>query len=100
MKNRYGIYQATPSSCVLYKENKDGQQSTFTMLNTNKNSTQGIIVFIDNEQANQENIYLENINSSKEILEAFNQWADDAPVVFEMEAQSCLSHCMKQKKTK
>jgi hypothetical protein len=94
MKNKYGIYQATPSSCVLYKENKDGQQSTFTVLNIKKESKQDVLVFIDNEQANQENILLDDITSSEEILEAFNQWAHDAPVVFEMEAQSCLSHCI------
>lgn len=94
MKNRYGIYQATPSSCVMYKENRDGKQSTFTVLNTKKESEQKVLVFIDNEQKDQDNIYLDNISSSKEILEAFNQWAHDAPVVFEMEAQTCLTHCI------
>jgi len=27
-------------------------------------------------------------------IKAFNEWASDAPVVFEMEARNSLSHCM------
>ena len=98
MNHRYGIYQSTESSCVLYKEDEDGKQSTFTVLNTPRKTSEinGILIFIDNEQTFQDNIFLENISSSKELLEAFDHWAEDAPVVFEMEAQSCLSKCLQK----
>lgn len=100
MNYRYGIYQATKASCVLYKEDRDGNQSTFTVLNTHTESEgkQGILVFIDNELAQHDNVFLPDIKSTKDLLEAFNYWAQDAPVVFEMEAQSCLSRCVQGKK--
>ncbi len=97
--HRYGIYQATQASCILYKEDKDGKQSTFTVLNKKKDTDRerDLLLFIDNEMAEKENIFHEGISSTMDLLQAFNDWAQDAPVVFEMEAQTCLSRCLQQK---
>ena len=31
----------------------------------------------------------------KDVIEAFGGWASDAPIVFELEAQKSMSHCLR-----
>ena len=31
MGNKYGIYQSSKTSCIFYKEDDDGKQSTFNL---------------------------------------------------------------------
>ena len=95
MGNKFGIIQTTNSLCVLYKEDDEGKESFFTVLHpTTSNKSEGkIIVFIDHEYQETENVFIDNISSPKHLLQIFDEWADDAPVVFQMEAYSYLLTC-------
>jgi hypothetical protein len=97
MAHKYGIYQSSSKSCVFYKQDEDGKQSTFNIfLKPSKESKDrnDLIAFIDNEEMKKDNwAPSENINI-KDILEAFGGWAADAPIVFELEAQKSLSQCL------
>jgi hypothetical protein len=102
MGNRYGIVQKANAFCVLYKEDTTGSQSYFTVLNPTKKESDGqgnIIVFIDNEDESIANAFHDHITSSKKLLEIFDDWAYDAPVVFQMEAYSSLLSCCFLKKS-
>jgi hypothetical protein len=96
MGNKYGIIQTSRSICVLYKEDDEGYQSLFTVLHpikSQKPEMNRIIVFIDNEQDENENQFIDDISTSKRLIEVFDDWADEAPVGFQMEAYSSLINC-------
>ena len=97
MTYKYGIYQSTSSSCVFYKQDEDGNQSTFNIFvspKKNESKEKDIIAFIDNEQMKQENWLSEKKFDVNELVEAFGGWATDAPIIFELEAQKSMTHCL------
>ena len=96
MAHKYGIYQSTSKSCIFYKEDEDGKQSTFNIFVTPKaeEKQKTIFAFIDNEQMQKENWAAPTESDIKSVIEAFGGWASDAPVVFELEAHKSLSHCL------
>ncbi|UCH71552.1 MAG: hypothetical protein JSW62_03915 [Thermoplasmatales archaeon] len=97
MAHRYGIYQSTDRSCIFYKQDEDGNQSTFNIFVTpeaKENQKKTIFAFIDNEQMKKENWNSNKESDLKEIVEAFGGWASDAPIVFELEAQKSISQCL------
>jgi hypothetical protein len=94
---KYGIFQASSKSCVFYKEDKDGNQSTFNIFvkpKEHKADIQKVIAFIDNEHLKQKNWTKSEITDVKDVIDAFGGWASDAPLVFELEAHKSLSHCL------
>jgi hypothetical protein len=94
---KYGIYQATTKSCVFYKQDDDGNQSTFNVFVTKSKeeyNKKDLFAFIDNEQMSQDNWTSTKEAEIKDLLDAFGGWATDAPVVFELEAQKSLSQCL------
>ena len=97
MAHKYGIYQSTSKSCVFYKQDEDGNQSTFNIFvtpDTDKTDKKSLVAFIDNEQLKKENWSLSKESDVKDVINAFGGWASDAPVVFEMEAHRSLSNCL------
>lgn len=53
MVYKYGIYQSSGASCIFYKENEDGDQSTFNLFVAPEMDVEGkntIFALIDNEQ--------------------------------------------------
>lgn len=97
MANKYGIYQSSSRSCVFYKQDQDGKQSTFNIFVTPKRSEEDIkkvVAFIDNDDMNKDNWSTTEISSIKDILDAFGGWATDAPLVFELEAHKSMSNCL------
>jgi len=97
MAHKYGIFQNSTRSCVFYKEDEDGKQSTFNIFVTPHGREMGkekITAFIDNEQMEKENWTKTDINNAKDVIEAFGGWATDAPIVFELEAHKSLSQCL------
>lgn len=97
MPYKYGIYQSSSKSCIFYKEDEDGNQSTFNIFVTphaEESGMEKIIAFIDNEQMKKES-WSKTDADIKEILDAFGGWASDAPIVFELEAQRSLSQCLR-----
>ena len=96
MAHKYGIYQSTSKSCIFYKQDTDGKQSTFNIFvspNT-ENKQKTIFAFIDNEQMQKENWFIPEASDIKDVIEAFGGWASDAPIVFELEAHKSLSNCL------
>lgn len=95
MVYRYGIYQSSPRSCVFYKQDEDGNQSTFNIFITpDENKRESISAFIDNEGMKNENWVKKDIGDVKDILDAFGGWATDAPLMFELEAHKSIGHCL------
>jgi len=95
MANKYGIYQSSTKSCVFYKQDEDGKQSTFNIFITpDKDEKESISAFIDNEDMKIENWSKKDIIDVKDVIEAFGGWATDAPIIFELEAQKSLSQCL------
>jgi hypothetical protein len=97
MGNRYGIYQSTSKSCVFYKQDDDGNQSTFNIFVTSSRERENkkeLFAFIDNEQLKKENWNDSNIKNIKDVVDAFGGWASDAPIVFELEAKKSMSQCL------
>jgi hypothetical protein len=97
MPHKYGIYQSTSKSCVFYKQDEDGNQSTFNIfITTKKDETRKktIFAYIDNEQMKRDNWSVTKESGIKDVIEAFGGWATDAPVVFELEAQKSMSQCL------
>ena len=95
MAHKYGIYQSTSKSCIFYKQDEDGKQSTFNIFvspNT-ENKQKTIFAFIDNEQMQKEN-WSTKASDIKDVIEAFGGWATDAPIVFELQAHKSLSNCL------
>jgi hypothetical protein len=98
MTHKYGVFQSSSKSCVFYKEDKDGNQSTFNIFVTPKEhekDAEKVIAFIDNEQMKKENWAKTEVTDIKDIIEAFGGWATDAPIVFELEAHKSLSNCLR-----
>jgi hypothetical protein len=96
MGHRYGIYQSSSKSCVFYKQDQDGNQSTFNIFISPKKdeiNAQEVVAFIDNEQLRQENLSIKTENI-KEIVDAFGGWAPDAPLMFDLEARKTMSNCL------
>ena len=57
MYDKYGIYQASSKSCVFYKQDEDGNQSTFNIFVTTLKDEQDrkrVFAYIDNDQINQD----------------------------------------------
>ena len=95
MGNKYGIVQTTNSMCVLYKEDDLGSESFFTVLHprTSYKSKNKTIVFIDYQQKDEKDFFIDNISNTQDLLTIFDDWAQDAPVVFQMEAYTYLLAC-------
>ncbi|MEF8879689.1 MAG: hypothetical protein V5A64_04790, partial [Candidatus Thermoplasmatota archaeon] len=97
MSYRYGIYQSSPKSCVFYKQDKDGNQSTFNLIAPPKEKDK-VIAFIDNEELKGESWSTDEETEVEDVVEAFGGWASDAPLVFELEAQQSMSRCLSSMK--
>ena len=95
--HKYGIFQSSGASCMFYKEDEDGNQSTFNLFVVpKKNKTKkSIFAFIDNEHIGEQNWFGDKDITIKEIFDAFNEWATDAPIVFELNAQKNISDFLK-----
>ena len=95
MGYRYGIYQSSPKSCVFYKQDKDGNQSTFNIFITpDEKSKESISAFIDNEEMKTKSWSKKDISNVGDIVDAFGGWATDAPLMFELEAHKSIGHCL------
>ena len=97
MAHKYGIYQSTSKSCIFYKQDKEGKQSTFNIFvapEKEETNDKKVFAFIDNEQMEQENWAALKESDVKDVIEAFGGWASDAPIVFELEAHKSMSHCL------
>ena len=97
MAHKYGIYQSTSKSCTFYKQDEDGNQSTFNIFiapSNEETSKKQVFAFIDNEQMKKDNWAVTKETGIKDVIEAFGGWAADAPVVFELEAHKSMSQCL------
>jgi len=97
MAHRYGIYQSTSKSCVFYKQDDDGNQSTFNIFvapSKEDIAKKEVFAFIDNEQMKKDNWAVIKETGVKDVIEAFGGWAADAPIVFELEAQKSMGQCL------
>ncbi len=104
MKNKYGIIQSTSTSCSFYKQDSDGNQSTFNIFvapKMDEEEKKSIFAFIDNEQIKQKSWFGTNDVEVKDVVQAFREWASDAPFMFELDAQKSMGECLgsKLKKT-
>ena len=92
---KYGIFQSSEFSCVFYKEDKEGNQSTFNLFVLPEEKGNKIFAYIDNFYI-EEKVWhsVDNISIEK-TLQTFNEWAIDAPVLFELEAQKSITRCFK-----
>ena len=95
MSHKYGIYQTSNKSCIFYKQDEDGKQSTFNIFVSPKKDTKKLHAFIDNDQLEQENWEATEEESLEEVVRAFGGWASDAPIVFDLEARKSMSQCIK-----
>ena len=83
---------------MLYKEDEDGNQSTFNLFVVPKQDSsrkKSILAFIDNENTGEQNWFGDKDLTIKEIFDAFDKWASDAPIVFELDAQKNISNFLK-----
>jgi len=97
MTYKYGVFQSTSKSCIFYKEDEDGNQSTFNIFITtanDENKINKIFAYIDNEQMKKDNWSVFKEQNLKEVLEAFGTWALDAPLLFELEAHNSMKNCL------
>ena len=96
MSHKYGIYQSTTKSCVFYKQDEDGNQSTFNIFVLPVGGEEKkVFAFVDNEQMKEESWFgIDKELSVKDVIEAFGGWASDAPFVFELEAKKSMSNCL------
>ena len=97
MAHKYGIFQSTSKSCVFYKEDEEGNQSTFNIFISPKKDEidrEQVMAFIDNEQMKNQN-WSNKGQDIQEVIEAFGGWASDAPFMFDLEARKSLSNCLK-----
>ena len=67
MGNKYGIYQTSSKSCIFYKQDDDGNQSTFNIFVTPSiaEKKEDVFAFIDNEQIKKDNWVGKNIDIKK-----------------------------------
>ena len=93
--HKYGIFQSSGASCMFYKEDEDGNQSTFNLFTKTENDKKRLLsAYIDNEQLGSDNWFINKDITIKDAIEAFNKWASDAPIVFEMEAHKSIDNCL------
>jgi len=85
-RNKFGIFQSSELSCVFYKEDENGNQSTYNIFIFPKENENKIFAFIDNCQMGEKLWQSDNKNSMNDAIRVFNEWAVDAPVLFEIEA--------------
>ena len=96
MNYKYGIYQCSGTSCIFYKEDEDGNQSTFNLfINKEDDGKKSIHAIIDNDKINDKNWFSNKNIKIEEIFEAFNSWASEAPIVFELDAQKNIGNFLK-----
>lgn len=97
MSHKYGILQSSNTSCIFYKQDEDGHQSTFNLFVTPEKEDvekKKIQAFIDNEQFRKGNWFGQKDMKVKEIFDAFGGWASDAPFIFEINAHKSISQCL------
>lgn len=97
MGHKYGIYQSSPSSCIFYKQDEDGNQSTFNLFLIPEDTSEAdkkIFSFIDNEQIRTKSWFGAKNLSIQDVMKAFGEWASGAPIVFEMDAIKSISTCL------
>lgn len=98
MAHRYGIYQSSPTSCVFYKQDEDGNQSTFNIFAmpiSPEEKKKALFAFIDNEGFKTESWSGTKETDIKEVIDSFGAWAADAPIVFELEAKKSMGECLR-----
>jgi hypothetical protein len=97
VSHKYGILQSSGVSCIFYKEDENGKQSTFNLyVSSDKEmgNKKTLTALIDNEQVGLDNWFGDKNISVEDVIKAFYKWAPDAPVLFQMEAQESLSQCL------
>jgi len=97
MPYKYGVFQSSSKSCIFYKEDDDGNQSTFNIFVTSAKDEidrKKVFAYIDNEQMKRDNWSVYKEPNVKEVLDAFGAWASDAPLLFEIEAHKSMSNCL------
>ncbi|MBN2066502.1 MAG: hypothetical protein JW771_06820 [Candidatus Thermoplasmatota archaeon] len=98
MTHRYGIYQSSPASCVFYKQDEDGNQSTFNIFAmpvSPAEKKKALFAFIDNEGFKKESWSGTKETDIKKVIDSFGAWAADAPIVFELEAKKSMGECLR-----
>jgi hypothetical protein len=97
MTNKYGILQSSGASCMFYKEDEDGNQSTFNLfvVPEQNSSKKSILAFIDNEHMGEQNWFGDKDITIQKIFDRFDKWAYDAPIIFELDAQKNISSFLK-----
>lgn len=93
--HKFGIFQKSDASCVFYKEDQEGNQSTFNLFVLPKENENKIFAYIDNSQIGEKIWRSDKKISINDTIKAFNEWAVDAPILFELEAHKSLSHCFR-----
>lgn len=99
VKNKYGVFQSTATSCVFYKQDKDGNQSTFNIfVEPRKEEDQKgtIFAFVDNEQIQKNSWFGTNDLDLQDVIKVFREWASDAPFLFGLDAQKSMDQCLKR----
>jgi len=99
VKNKYGVFQSTATSCVFYKQDKEGNQSTFNIFveSMDEEDQKGsIFAFADNEQIKQNSWFGTNDPDVQDVIKAFREWASDAPFLFGLDAQKSMDQCLKR----
>ena len=97
MGYKYGIFQSSRASCVFYKEDEDGNQSTFNLFvssDADMIEKKSLSAFIDNDQMKIDGWFANKDLAVDDVVKAFNKWAPNAPVIFEIEAHKSLSRCL------
>lgn len=95
---KYGIYQSSGASCIFYKEDEDGNQSTFNLFVAPEMDVEGkntIFALIDNEQIGEDSWFGVKDLTIQDIFRAFDGWASGAPIVFELDAQRNIGNFLK-----
>jgi len=100
MTHKYGIYQSSDISCIFYKQDEDGNQSTFNLFvvpEDEEGKQKTIHSFIDNEQMKTQNWFSTRNLTVEDVMKAFGEWASDAPLVFELNAVKSIGNCLGSK---
>ena len=95
---KYGIYQSSGASCIFYKEDEDGNQSTFNLFVAPETDVKGkktIFALIDNEQIGEASWFGVRNLTIQDIFKTFDGWASGAPIVFELDAQRNIGNFLK-----
>ncbi len=99
VKNKYGVFQSTATSCVFYKQDKDGNQSTFNIFvepREEEDQKGTIFAFVDNEQIQKNSWFGTNDLDLQDVIKVFREWASDAPFLFGLDAQKSMDQCLKR----